>query len=288
MNRKQLPVSSGRNALSLYLKEINKIPLLTAEEELKYSELAAKGDAEAKKKLVNANLRFVVNVAKKYQNQGLPLTDLISEGNIGLMSAVDRFDPQKGFRFISYAVWWIKQSILKAICEKARAIRLPSNRANELIQIERAKRNSELYGTSSSGSQKELKEIAEVLGYDEKSIYRIMNAARTPISLNTAIDDDSDSVVGDFLEDELYEKPEDFAVNSVLKDEINSLLKKLNKREAEILKYRFGLDGYDRHSLKEVGMIFNLTKERIRQIEKKSLEHLKNQKGIYKLKTYVA
>ena len=148
-NRTKNNYDAEMNSLATYLKEINQIPLLTAEEEIKYAKLAEKGDEYAKNMLVNSNLRFVVNVAKKYQNQGLPLMDLISEGNIGLMNAAERFDVSKGYKFISYAVWWIKQSILKAICEKSRMIRLPLNRANELVQIEKAKKEIDFAGNES-------------------------------------------------------------------------------------------------------------------------------------------
>ena len=284
-NAKKNGHNTEASTLTTYLKEINKIPLLTAEEELKYAKLAAKGDKHAKDMLVNANLRFVVNVAKKYQNQGLPLMDLISEGNIGLMNAAERFDALKGYKFISYAVWWIKQAILKAICEKSRMIRLPLNRANELVQIEKAKKDMEFAGSEST----ELDEIAGLLKMDNKMVQTIVNAAREPISIAAPVFDDPDSCnVNDFLQDEMHQMPEDYALDMSLRGEINKLLKNLNKREAEIIRYRFGLDGYEQLSLKEIGLIFNLTKERIRQIEKKALQALKKPAETQKLSTYVA
>ena len=284
-NAKKNGHNTEASTLTTYLKEINKIPLLTAEEELKYAKLAAKGDKHAKDMLVNANLRFVVNVAKKYQNQGLPLMDLISEGNIGLMNAAERFDALKGYKFISYAVWWIKQAILKAICEKSRMIRLPLNRANELVQIEKAKKDMEFAGSEST----ELDEIAGLLKMDNKMVQTIVNAAREPISIDAPVFDDPDSCnVNDFLQDEMHQMPEDYALDMSLRGEINKLLKNLNKREAEIIRYRFGLDGYEQLSLKEIGLIFNLTKERIRQIEKKALQALKTPAETQKLSTYVA
>ena len=284
-NAKKNGHNTEASTLTTYLKEINKIPLLTAEEELKYAKLAAKGDKYAKDMLVNANLRFVVNVAKKYQNQGLPLMDLISEGNIGLMNAAERFDALKGYKFISYAVWWIKQAILKAICEKSRMIRLPLNRANELVQIEKAKKDMEFAGSESN----ELDEIAGLLNMDNKMVQTIVNAAREPISIDAPVFDDPDSCnVNDFLQDEMHQMPEDYALDMSLRGEINKLLKNLNKREAEIIRYRFGLDGYEQLSLKEIGLIFNLTKERIRQIEKKALQALKKPAETQKLSTYVA
>ena len=281
-NAKKNGHNTEASTLTTYLKEINKIPLLTAEEELKYAKLAAKGDKHAKDMLVNANLRFVVNVAKKYQNQGLPLMDLISEGNIGLMNAAERFDALKGYKFISYAVWWIKQAILKAICEKSRMIRLPLNRANELVQIEKAKKDMEFAGSEST----ELDEIAGLLKMDNKMVQTIVNAAREPISIDAPVFDDPDSCnVNDFLQDEMHQMPEDYALDMSLRGEINKLLKNLNKREAEIIRYRFGLDGYEQLSLKEIGLIFNLTKERIRQIEKKALQALKKPAETQKLST---
>ena len=284
-NAKKNGHNTEASTLTTYLKEINKIPLLTAEEELKYAKLAAKGDKHAKDMLVNANRRFVVNVAKKYQNQGLPLMDLISEGNIGLMNAAERFDALKGYKFISYAVWWIKQAILKAICEKSRMIRLPLNRANELVQIEKAKKDMEFAGSEST----ELDEIAGLLKMDNKMVQTIVNAAREPISIDAPVFDDPDSCnVNDFLQDEMHQMPEDYALDMSLRGEINKLLKNLNKREAEIIRYRFGLDGYEQLSLKEIGLIFNLTKERIRQIEKKALQALKKPAETQKLSTYVA
>ena len=284
-NAKKNGYNTEASTLTTYLKEINKIPLLTAEEELKYAKLAAKGDKHAKDMLVNANLRLVVNVAKKYQNQGLPLMDLISEGNIGLMNAAERFDALKGYKFISYAVWWIKQAILKAICEKSRMIRLPLNRANELVQIEKAKKDMEFAGSEST----ELDEIAGLLKMDNKMVQTIVNAAREPISIDAPVFDDPDSCnVNDFLQDEMHQMPEDYALDMSLRGEINKLLKNLNKREAEIIRYRFGLDGYEQLSLKEIGLIFNLTKERIRQIEKKALQALKKPAETQKLSTYVA
>ena len=284
-NAKKNGHNTEASTLTTYLKEINKIPLLTAEEELKYAKLAAKGDKHAKDMLVNANLRFVVNVAKKYQNQGLPLMDLISEGNIGLMNAAERFDALKGYKFISYAVWWIKQAILKAICEKSRMIRLPLNRANELVQIEKAKKDMEFAGSEST----ELDEIAGLLKMDNKMVQTIVNAAREPISIDAPVFDDPDSCnVNDFLQDEMHQMPEDYALDMSLRGEINKLLKNLDKREADIIRYRFGLDGYEQLSLKEVGLIFNLTKERIRQIEKKALQALKKPAETQKLSTYVA
>ncbi|HOV39001.1 MAG TPA: RNA polymerase sigma factor RpoD/SigA, partial [Spirochaetales bacterium] len=199
-------VSADENVLSLYLKEINKIPLLTREEEDRYARLAAQGDKDAREKLLKANLRFVVNVAKKYQNQGLPLSDLISEGNIGLINAIERYDVNKGYHFISYAVWWIRQAILKAICEKSRMIRLPLNRANELVQIEKARKLVQTSKTEDS----EIREIARMLNMEEDHVAELVNISRDLVSLEAPVYSEKDSSsLGDFVEDAGYKHPEE-------------------------------------------------------------------------------
>ncbi|MFP3959180.1 MAG: RNA polymerase sigma factor RpoD/SigA [Spirochaetaceae bacterium] len=273
------------NVLSMYLKEINKIPLLTREEEDKYARAAAVGNKSAKDKLVQANLRFVVNVAKKYQNQGLPLSDLISEGNIGLMNAIERFDVDKGYHFISYAVWWIRQAILKAICEKSRMIRLPLNRANELVQIEKVRK--EIQG--SKGEDAEMRQIAETLNMDQDHVADLINISRDLISLETPVYQEKDSsILGDFVEDEAYKHPEVQVEEQSLRDDINQVLGTLSEKEAEIIQYRFGLNGRSPLSLKEIGDKYNLTKERIRQIEKKALKRLQHPKRSQLLESYVS
>lgn len=273
------------NILSTYLKEINAIPLLTREEEFIYALEASVGDQYAKDHLVRTNLRFVVNVAKKYQNQGLPLMDLISEGNIGLMNAVERFDVTKGYHFISYAVWWIRQAILKAICEKSRMIRLPLNRANELVQIEKARKQV----VNGRSEESEIREIAEMLDMDQDHVRDIVNIARDMVSLDTPVFSDRDSSsVGDFIEDNRYEQPEAFVIENALRDDIDDLLDSLSEKEAEVIRYRFGLNGYKALSLKEIGDVFNLTKERIRQIEKKAIRRLQHPTRMNRLEAYVA
>ncbi len=279
--------SSGddENVLSMYLKEINKIPLLTREEENRYATLAESGDELAKHKLVQANLRFVVNVAKKYQNQGLPLSDLISEGNIGLMNAIERFDVSKGYHFISYAVWWIRQAILKAICEKSRMIRLPLNRANELVQIEKVRK--EIQGRH--GEEAEIRKIAETLNMNQEHVADLINISRELISLETPVYNEKDSsILGDFVEDDGYLAPDSQVVEKALKDDINSILATLTTKESEIVQYRFGLNGRSPLSLKEIGDRYNLTKERIRQIEKKALKRLQHPSRVGRLEAYIA
>ena len=265
-------------SLAIYLKEINNIPLLTPEKEKEYAILATKGDKKAKQKLIDSNLRFVIKIAKKYRNNGLSFSDLISEGNIGLMLAADKFDPSKGFRFISYAVWWIKQTILKAISEKSKIIRLPVNRINELsrIEAEREKKGSNV------------EKIATSMNIDAPTLTAMLNVSQKPLSFDEPIKKGEETVVGELLKDETHPSPETDVINQSLKDEIQTMLSSLSNREAEILKYRFGLAGEEPHSLLEVGMEFNLTKERIRQIEKKSIEKLKRVAKNRGLEYYVA
>jgi len=278
-------IHDDENIISIYLKEINKIPLLTREEENKYARLAAKGDKNAQDMLVKSNLRFVVNVAKKYQNQGLPLADLINEGNIGLMNAIDRFDVDKGFHFISYAVWWIRQAILKAISEKARMIRLPLNRANELVQIDKARK--ELQGFKSDDP--EIEEIASLTNMDKEHVANLINISQELISLEAPVyADKGTSQLGDFLEDREYHAPEHEIMDKSLKQDINKVLGTLSRKEADIIQYRYGLNGRTPLSLKDIGDKYNLTKERIRQIEKKAIKRLQHPSRSAQLEAYTA
>lgn len=276
--------ASEENILSIYLKEINKIPLLSREQENEYATRAANGDSFAKDMLVKSNLRFVVNVAKKYQNQGLPLSDLISEGNIGLMNAIERYDVSKGFHFISYAVWWIRQAILKAVCEKSRMIRLPLNRANELVQIEKARKNFE--GLS---EDQEIKDVAAYLNMDPDHVAEIVAVSRDLVSLDSPVYDEKNaSVVGDFIENDLYQSPENYASELNLKDDLNKALEVLNIKERQVIEYRFGINGKRPMSLKEIGDRMHLTKERIRQIEKAALRKISVPEVMERLEAYVA
>jgi RNA polymerase primary sigma factor len=277
--------NSDDNILSIYLKEINKVPLLTREEEQNYARRAADGETVAKNKLIQANLRFVVNVAKKYQNQGLPLADLISEGNIGLMNAIERFDVSKGYHFISYAVWWIRQAILKAICEKSRMIRLPLNRANELVQIEKMRKELQ----SGSKGDPEIHEIAKALDMREEHVADLINISRDMVSLDTPIYDEKDSsILSDFVEDKGQKAPEESVIDRSLQEDINTVLNTLSGKEADIIQYRFGLNGKRPMSLKEIGNRYKLTKERIRQIEKKALKRLQHPSRSHALRSYMA
>lgn len=274
------------STISIYLKEINKIPLLSYEEETELAKKAAAGDQVAKNKIVNANLRFVVNVAKKYQKKGLELEDLISEGNIGLLSAIEKFDVSKGYHFISYAVWWIRQSILKAICEKSRAIRLPQNRANELVQIEHAKKTIR----DNVSEEQELSEIAAMLNMDVAHVRELVEISREMASLDSEIagKDSSTTTLGSMIEDKMHGQPEDMVIRKELQKDINSVLSTLKPAEAEVLKMRYGIGLEKPMSLKEVGDKFNLTKERIRQIEKHALVRMQHPTRARRLESYVA
>ena len=274
------------DVLSMYLKEINKIPLLTREEEVELCEKAKKGDKAAKDKIIKANLRFVVKVAKKYQNHGLDLTDLISEGNIGLINAIEKFEPSRGYHFISYAVWWINQSILKAVSEKSRAIRLPLNHANELVRIEYA--SNLINGTLSEAE--EVEQIAQMLNMNESKVRELLSISNGMISLDAkaASSENDNSLVGDYFEDQTYDKPEEHTVEAALKDDVNSLLKTLKPNEQKVIRLRYGLGGYKPMSLQEIGQECNLTKERVRQIEKKAIFRLQNPSRIKRLEGYLA
>lgn len=273
------------NILTMYLKEINRIPLLTNEEEYRLAKRVQQGDEFARKRMIESNLRFVVNVAKKYQNQGIPLIDLIDEGNIGLMTALEKFDPDKGYHFISYAVWWIRQSIMKAICEKSRAVRLPLNRTNELLQIQKAQKS--LMHTKST-EDPTMEEIGELTGLDPSHVADLLAISREMVSLDAPVfNDNGNSNVGDFVED-TGRTPEDSLLEGSLKADISSVLATLSDKERDIIEMRYGLEGKAPMSLKEIGELYNLTKERIRQIEKKALERLKNPSRSRLLESYTA
>ena len=271
------------SALTLYLRDIEKIPLITREEEYELALKAKAGDSYARERLVNGNLRFVVSIAKQYQNRGLPLIDLISEGNIGLLTAIDKFEPEKGYHFISYAVWWIRQSILKAIGEKSRMIRLPMNKSADLIQILQAKTNLETSGMDDVS----LDDIARECGMDRSDVLEIMQIARDVSSLDAPVSAGEDTSYGDFIECD-KPRPDEVVMSEALKTSVSRILDTLSEKERGIIKLRFGLDNRDAMSLKEVGEIYHLTKERIRQIEKKVLTALAANQEVKELKAYIA
>lgn len=272
--------------LALYLKEINRIPLLTHEEETELAIQAKNGSKAAKDKIVRANLRFVVNVAKKYQNRGMDLTDLISEGNIGLMTAIDRFDVSMGYHFISYAVWWIRQSITKALSEKTGDVRLPLNRVNELSQIRKAKKAV----GSQRTEEEEIRMIGEMLNLEPSHIRDMLNISKDFISLDAPVvsGESGKSTVGDFIEENRYANPDEEVMYKSMKEDINDVLDTLKPNEQQVIRLRYGLDGEKPKSLKEIGDICNLTKERIRQIEKHAIVRLQHPTRSRRLASYVA
>ncbi len=279
-------INNDDSILAMYLKDIKNIPLLTREEEKELAEKAKTGDKAARDKILKANLRFVIKVAKNYQNHGLDLIDLISEGNIGLINAIEKFDVSKGYHFISYAVWWINQSILKAISEKSRAIRLPLNKANELVRIEQAKK----IVAGNKSEQQEFEEIGSLLGMDTSYVREMVNISRDMVSLDADINNSESehTSVADFCEDEMYAKPEEIAVENAMKEDIDGVLKTLRPNEEKVIRMRYGLNGLEPMSLQEVGKECELTKERIRQIEKHALVRLQHPTRRRLLESYVA
>ena len=265
---------SDNEVLSSYLKAIDKIPLLTYDEEYEIALKAKNGDKKAREKLINSNLRFVVSVAKKFRGQGMPLEDLINEGNIGLMTAVDKFEPEKGYHFISYAVWWVRQAILKALAEQSRPVRLPLNRSNELIQIVRAK-NDLIHNKGISDPS--VDEIAAASGLDVTLVKNLLEVTRDMISFDSPIkgDEEGDSSYFDFVEDKA-QSPEEDVVNHMMEKDVRGLLSVLGEKERDIIEKRYGFNGNEPMSLKAIGDEYNLTKERIRQIEKAALQKLRN------------
>jgi len=283
--RKTGRAGADENVLRMYLKEISRISLLTREEEDKLARAAAQGDISARNKLVNGHLRFVVSVAKKYQGQGMPLADLINEGNIGLINAVEKYDADRGYHFISYAVWWIRQSVLKALCEKSRLIRLPVNRANDLIQIGKAQK---LLASQGSG-EAEIREVAQLLNMNEHHIDDIIAISREVVSLEKMVSTGrGSSPLSNFVEDNLHKGPDHEVMNKSLEHDLEEVLDTLDIREADIIRFRYGLGKQEPMSLKELGERYDLTKERIRQIEEKALARLQHPSRKAKLEAYVA
>ncbi len=275
--------ASETGALSMYLRDIEKIPLLDRDEEFELAMKAKSGDAKARERLVNGNLRFVVSIAKQFQNRGLPLIDLISEGNIGLLTAIDKFEPEKGYHFISYAVWWIRQSILKAIGEKSRMIRLPMNKSADLIQILHAKTELQKSGNDDAS----IEEIAAQCGMEPEDVLEILQMSREVSSLDAPVNKEEDTSFGDFIESD-KPRPEEVVMDNSMKESVKRILDTLPEKERGIITLRFGLGNQDAMSLKEVGEIYNLTKERIRQIEKKVLNNLLQNEEVKELKAYIA
>ncbi len=265
-------MSAQSDVLSMYFEDIKKMSLLSREEEELLVAQVKAGDKKALDKLVHANLRFVIQVAKKYQGQGLELEDLISEGNLGLIEAAKRFQPERGYHFITYAVHWIRQSILKAIAEKGKAIRLPQNRINELSKINQMR--SELLDTYERDASNN--EIAENLGLRTETVDTLMSMSQQVSSLSYSNDEQEGGYLSDSIADDSLEAVDDQLYDKALKEQIDRLLATLTDRESEIIQYRYGLGNKRRMSLKELGSLYNLTKERIRQIEKAAILKLQS------------
>ena len=267
----------------MYLKEIGKIPLLTMEEEMKYSVAAAAGDENAKRILAESNLRLVVSIAKRYVGRGLLFLDLIQEGNIGLMKAVEKFDYDKGFKFSTYATWWIRQAITRALADQARTIRVPVHMVETINKMARIQRQMTLELNREPSEE----EIAKKMGISVEKVREVIKISQDPVSLETPIGEEDDSHLGDFIKDELSMSPEEYATNEILKEEIKSVLKTLQEREQEVLELRFGLVDGTSHTLEELGKKFNVTRERIRQIEAKALRKLRHPSRAKKLKDFL-
>lgn len=267
----------------MYLKEIGRINLLTSDEEFEYARRAEEGDEEAKKMLAESNLRLVVSIAKRYVGRGMLFLDLIQEGNIGLMKAVDKFDPTKGYKFSTYATWWIRQAITRAIADQARTIRVPVHMVETINKLARIQRQL----TQELNREPTDEEIAEKLGITVEKVREVYKISQDPVSLETPIGEEDDSHLGDFIKDERMMGPEEYATVEMLKEELASVLLTLTDREEKVLRLRFGLDDGQCRTLEEVGQIFGVTRERIRQIEAKALRKLRHPSRSRKLKDFL-
>ena len=256
----------------MYLKEIGVVPLLTNEEEQELAILVEQGDTEAKQRLAEANLRLVVSIAKRYVGRGMQFLDLIQEGNMGLMKAVDKFDYTKGFKFSTYATWWIRQAITRAIADQARTIRIPVHMVETINKLVREQRNL----LQELGQDPTPEQIAERMDMTPDKVREILKIAQEPVSLETPIGEEDDSHLGDFIEDEVIENPVDYTTRVVLREQLDEVLDTLRDREENVLRLRFGLDDGKMRTLEDVGKVFNVTRERIRQIEAKALRKLRH------------
>jgi len=267
----------------MYLKEIGQIKLLTTEEELELADRILEGDEQAKSTLAEANLRLVVSIAKRYVGRGMLFLDLIQEGNIGLMKAVEKFDVSKGYKFSTYATWWIRQAITRAIADQARTIRVPVHMVETINKLARVQRQL----TLELNREPTEEELAKKMGTTPEKIRDIYKISQEPVSLETPIGEEDDSHLGDFIKDERNVSPEEYATNELLKDEIAEVLLTLTEREEKVIRLRFGLDDGKSKTLEEVGQIFGVTRERIRQIEAKALRKLRHPSRSRKLKDYM-
>ena len=267
----------------MYLKEIGKIPLLKPHEEIEYAKRMLEGDEIAKQRLVEANLRLVVSIAKRYVGRGMLFLDLIQEGNLGLIKAVEKFDYERGFKFSTYATWWIRQAITRAIADQARTIRIPVHMVETINKLIRVSRQL----LQELGRDPKPEEIAKEMDMSEEKVREIMKIAQDPVSLETPIGEEEDSHLGDFIPDEDAWAPAEAAAYSLLKDQIEEVLGSLNEREQKVLKLRFGLEDGRARTLEEVGKEFDVTRERIRQIEAKALRKLRHPSRSKKLRDYL-
>ena len=267
----------------MYLKEIGRVPLLESEEEHELAKRMAEGDENAKKRLVEANLRLVVSIAKRYVGKGMFFLDLIQEGNLGLIKAVDKFDYEKGYKFSTYATWWIRQAITRAIADQARTIRIPVHMVETIHKVSRASRQL----LQENGREPTAEEIAKVLNMSPEKVREIMKVAQDPVSLETPIGEEEDSHLGDFIPDEDSPAPAEAAAQAMLREQLIEVLRTLTPREEQVLTLRFGLEDGRPRTLEEVGKVFNITRERIRQIEAKALRKLRHPSRSKRLKDYL-
>jgi RNA polymerase primary sigma factor len=274
------------DSVRLYLREIGKIPLLNAEEELALAKRVVEGDKRAKDKMAEANMRLVVSIAKRYSGRGLDFLDLIQEGNTGLLRAVEKFDPDKGFKFSTYATWWIRQAITRAIADQARTIRIPVHMVETINKLLRTQRRM----TQELNREPTIEELGKELEMEPEKVEYVIKIKQDITSLDAGVGrdgEDEDSVLGDFIEDEDGATPEESAANQLLKEQVQSILSTLSDREQKIVKMRFGLENGKSHTLEEVGQEFAVTRERIRQIEAKALAKLRKHKDAKKLHEYL-
>ena len=269
--------------VKMYLKDIGRVPLLSAEEEVELAKRMQEDDVAAKKRLSEANLRLVVSIAKRYVGRGMLFLDLIQEGNLGLMKAVEKFDYQKGFKFSTYATWWIRQSITRAIADQARTIRIPVHMVETINKLTRVQRVL----LQELGREPTPEEIAEKMGVTEERVREIQKIAQDPVSLETPIGEEEDSHLGDFIEDEKTVTPSDSVATTMLKEQLLGVLDTLTPREEKVLRLRYGLDDGKPRTLEEVGKEFNVTRERIRQIEAKALRKLRHPSRSKRLKDFL-
>ncbi len=274
---------SIEDPVRMYLKEIGKVPLLSAEEEIELAQRMENGDEDAKKRLAEANLRLVVSIAKRYVGRGMLFLDLIQEGNLGLIKAVEKFDYRKGYKFSTYATWWIRQAITRAIADQARTIRIPVHMVETINKLIRVSRQL----LQELGREPTPEEIAEEMNMPVERVREILKISQEPVSLETPIGEEEDSHLGDFIQDDNVPVPADAAAFSLLKEQLNEVLGTLTEREQKVLRLRFGLDDGRARTLEEVGKEFNVTRERIRQIEAKALRKLRHPSRSRKLKDYL-